>query len=343
MTTAKRLPSPAMEEALKHSRVLDISNLVHEYAEHISTTRQLAVHTVRNYVNDLASFVEFLDEKKLEKLNDVDRLFLRSYLAWLISSGYNRSSVSRKLSALKSFFRFLRHAGVIELDQTELLTGPKKEKKLPAIASSFEIDRLLDAPNTATNAGIRDRAILELLYGAGLRVSEANALDVIDVDLTTREVRVIGKGSKPRVALFGEQARLWIENYLANVRTMFVSRKSDTAVWMNQSGGRLTTRSIQRIVKKYALEAGLDPDFHTHSLRHSFATHLLDGGADLRVVQDLLGHTSPATTQIYTHVSAKQARDVYLGAHPRANRRAKSATTDTPPEAPNEQKSTGTP
>ena len=343
MTAAKRLPSPAMEQAIKHSRVRDISTLVYEYAEHISTNRQLAEHTVRNYINDLAPLVEFLDYKSLEKLDEVDRLFLREYLASLISMGYNRSSVSRKLSALKSFFRFLRHTGVIELDQTELVTGPKKEKKLPAIASSFEIDRLLDAPNTATDTGIRDRAIIELLYGAGLRVSEANALDITDVDLATREVRVVGKGSKPRVALFGEQAGLWIENYLTNVRIKFVSRKSDTAVWMNQSGGRLTTRSIQRIVKKYALAAGLDPNFHTHSLRHSFATHLLDGGADLRVVQDLLGHSSPATTQIYTHVSAQQAREVYLGAHPRANRRSQSANTDTAPDTPNVQKSTGSP
>ncbi|MBT3994315.1 MAG: tyrosine recombinase [Chloroflexi bacterium] len=325
MTTAKQLPSPAMEQALRQSDVPDISNLVRNYAEHISTTRQLADHTVRNYVNDLAPFVHFLDEKVVEQVSAVDRLFLRSYLAWLISSGFTRSSVSRKLSALKSFFQFLRHSGVIELDHTELMTSPKKEKKLPAIASSYEIDRLLEEPDTNNDAGIRDRAILELLYGAGLRVSEAYAIDITDIDLTTREVRVIGKGSKPRIALFGESASKWIENYLKNVRLKFASRRSDTALWMNQSGGRLTTRSIQRIVKKYALAAGLDPDFHTHSLRHSFATHLLDGGADLRVVQDLLGHSSPATTQIYTHVSAEQARSVYLGAHPRANRSASSA------------------
>ena len=320
MTTAKRLPSPAMEEALRQSHVPGISGFVRDYAEHISTTRQLAEHTVRNYVNDLVPLVEYLDDRDVVDLSSVDRLFFRGYLDWLIASKFSRSSVSRKLSALKSFFQFLRRSGVIELDQAELVTGPKKEKKLPPVASSFEIERLLDEPDTSTDSGIRDRALLELLYGTGLRVSEVNAMDVTDIDHPSREVRVIGKGSKPRIALFGEHASRRLNNYLNNVRIKFVNRRSDSAVWMNQSGGRLSTRSIQRIVKKYSLAAGLDPNFHTHSLRHSFATHLLDGGADLRVVQDLLGHSSPATTQIYTHVSTEQARKVYLRAHPRANK-----------------------
>ena len=321
MTTTKRLPSPAMEVALLRSDNVELSALVRDFTEHIATTRQLAEHTVRNYVNDLVPLVDYLDQKGIYDLGKVDRLLLRGYLAWLMTTGYSRSSVSRKLSALKSFFRFLRQTGVVEIDQTDLVTGPKKVNKLPAIASSFEIERLLDEPDVTTDAGIRDRALLELLYGAGLRVSEVNRSDVGDLDLQTREIRVVGKGSKPRVALFGGQAARWIEKYIGEVRPRFMSRQSDAAVWMNQSGGRLTIRSMQRIVKKYAVAAGLDPDFHTHSLRHSFATHLLDGGADLRVVQDLLGHTSPATTQIYTHVSAEQARKVYLDSHPRANKK----------------------
>ncbi len=327
MTGIKRLPSPAMEEALRQTPNPDISGLIHEFNDHIATTRQLAVHTVRNYVNDLVPLVEYLDEQDVTHLEKIDRLFLRGYMASLMISGYNRSSVSRKLSALKSFFRYLRHIGNIELDQTDLATGPKKEKKLPVVASSHEIDRLLDEPDTVTDAGIRDRALLELLYAAGLRVSEANAMILADIDLRTNEVRVIGKGSKSRVVLFGKQAAYWLEAYLQDVRPKFTSRRSDDAVWMNQSGGRLSTRSIQRIVKKYAVAAGLDPDFHTHSLRHSFATHLLDGGADLRVVQDLLGHSSPATTQIYTQVSAEQARKVYLSAHPRANKKKSGNAT----------------
>jgi integrase/recombinase XerC len=324
MTILSHLPSPAMGDALRRSQSARFSGLVREYADHIATSRQLADHTVRNYINDLVPLIEYLGEQNISDIAVVDRLFLRGYLAWMMSLGFSRSSVSRKLSALKSFFRFLRLTGVIENDQTGLVTGPRREKRLPAVASSFEIDRLLDEPDLAKDGGIRDRTLLEVLYAAGLRVSEVTAMDIDDLDLKAEEVRVIGKGSKPRVALIGKQSVHWVERYLADVRPKFVSRKSDAAVWMNQSGGRLTARSVQRIVKKYALAAGLDPDFHTHSIRHSFATHMLDGGADLRVVQHLLGHSSPATTQIYTHVSTEQARRVYLGAHPRANRGADS-------------------
>jgi len=340
MTITKRLPSPAMEDALRRSNTPDLPVLIQRYADHIRSTRQLSEHTVRNYINDLVPFVEYLDGQAHKDMSGIDRLFLRGYLASLISADYSRSSVARKLSALKSFFRYLRQNGDLELDQVDLVTGPKKERKLPAIASSHEIDRLLDQPNTATDAGIRDRAILEMLYGAGLRVSEANAMDISDVDLNAREARIIGKGSKPRIALFGNAAKMWLEKYLNTVRPKFSHRKSDSAIWMNQSGGRLSSRSIQRIVKKYALAAGLDPDFHTHSLRHSFATHLLDGGADLRVVQDLLGHSSPATTQIYTHVSAEQARNVYLNAHPRA-RKANAANESHDSSQQNVQQNTG--
>ena len=313
-----------MEAALRKNDHPELNGFVRDFAEHLSTTRQLTEHTVRNYINDLVPFVEYLYAQSVESIDQTNRLFLRGYLASLVTDGFERSSIARKLSALKSFYRFLRHEGIIETDPADLVVGPRKDKKLPAIASSFEIDRLLDEPDTTTNAGVRDRALLELLYGAGLRVSEAHSADIEDIDLEDREIRVIGKGSKPRIALFGSQAARWIEKYLSEIRPGFVSRTSEAAIWMNQSGGRLSARSIQRIVKKYALAAGLDPDFHTHSLRHSFATHLLDGGAGLRVVQDLLGHTSPATTQIYTHISAEQARNVYLGAHPRATKKKSS-------------------
>ena len=161
MTATKRLPSPAMENALRQTQFPEFPRLVREYADHIATTLQLADHTVRNYVNDLVPLVEYLDKQSVTDLASVDRLFLRGYLASLMTQGFNRSSVSRKLSALKSFFRYLRITGEIEIDQTELVTGPKREKRLPAIASSFEIDRLLDEPNTTTDAGIRDRALLE--------------------------------------------------------------------------------------------------------------------------------------------------------------------------------------
>jgi integrase/recombinase XerC len=303
---------------------------VREFEQHLRSARQLAPLSVRNYLNDLTPFFEYLDMKRVTDLARADRLFLRGYLAWLLEIGYERPSMARKLSALRSFYRFLADCGDVARDQTGLISAPKLEKRLPVVVSQEEIDLLLAAPDTSRPAGIRDRALLELLYAAGLRVSEAQSLDVRDVNRSTREVRVVGKGSKPRIALIGRAAVEWLDRYISEVRLAWAGRRSGDALFLNQYGGRLSVRAIQLMVKKYALVAGLDPDFHTHTLRHSFATHMLDGGADLRVVQDLLGHASPATTQVYTHVSTSQARKVYDNAHPRSRRRpTEPENTDT--------------
>ncbi|MCH7706133.1 MAG: tyrosine-type recombinase/integrase [Chloroflexi bacterium] len=228
--------------------------------------------------------------------------------------------MARKLTALRAFYAFLTGRGYAARDQTGMVSAPKLSHRLPVVASSEEIERLMNAPDTTRAAGVRDRALLELLYAAGLRVSEAQALDRGDVDIESRSVRIMGKGSKPRSGLFGSAAAQWLATYLGDVRTAWAGRRSGDALFLSQYGSRLSVRAIQMMVKKHALKAGLDPQFHTHTLRHSFATHLLDGGADLRVVQELLGHATPATTQIYTHVSTAQARKVYLAAHPRAAR-----------------------
>ena len=293
---------------------------VHEFESHLRASRQLAPLTVRNYLNDLVPFFEFLKKRGATDLGRADRLFLRAYLAWLLEIGYAKPSMARKLSALRAFYRFLRDRGHVAQDHTDLVTAPKLEHRLPGVASAEEIARLLSMPDVQKPAGLRDRALLEVLYAAGLRVSEAHSLNLPDADLGTREVRVTGKGLKTRVSLLGRPAAECLARYLAEVRPRWAGRRSGEAVFLNQYGGRLSVRSIQESVKRYALLAGLDPEFHTHRLRHSFATHLLDGGADLRVVQDLLGHASPATTQVYTHVSTAQARKVYLAAHPRARR-----------------------
>ncbi|MGA0275254.1 MAG: tyrosine-type recombinase/integrase, partial [Dehalococcoidia bacterium] len=212
------------------------------------------------------------------------------------------------------------HVGEFSNNPALSLTGPKKPRRLPSVATQMEIERLLSAPDVGTEAGIRNRAILETIYAAGLRVAEVHSLNLDSVDLKNQELVVTGKGSKIRAALMGQSAVAWIQRYLQHVRPKWNSRSSNDAVWLNQKGGRLSVRSIQRLVKHYSVLAGLPTDFHTHSLRHSFATHLLDGGADLRVLQDLLGHASPSTTQIYTHVSTEQARNVYLNSHPRAKK-----------------------
>jgi integrase/recombinase XerC len=295
------------------------------FGDHLRTSRQLSPYTVRNYTSDIATYGEFLRLRHVSDLNKADRGFLRDYLAWLLGLGYVKASVSRKLTALKTFYRFLADRGGVQRDQTDLVSSPRLDRRLPVAATRREIEVLLAQPDITTDIGQRDRAILEVLYSAGLRVAEICSLDIRDVNFEASEVRVTGKGDKERVALLGKPALSALVAYLNGSRTELADSPSETALFLNRYGGRLSARSVERLVKTYALKAGLDPNFHTHTLRHSFATHLLDGGADLRVVQDLMGHSSPATTQIYTYVSTEQARRVYLNSHPRAGRPVKKS------------------
>ena len=291
--------------------------LVSEYSRFLATTRQLAPPTVRNYLNDLASFMEFQSERdSLGHLASPDRFVLRHYLAWLTAAGYARSSISRKLTALRIFNRWLLDRDAVDKDETDSVQSPKLPKQLPVAVSEQEIERLLMSPDTNTPLGARDAALLELIYGTGVRVSEVESMDVDSIDFPNREIRVLGKGSKPRIVMFGGRAAGLLRRYLEQVRGSLIARQSESALFLNRFGTRLSVRGIQGVVKKHAKRAALDANFHTHTLRHSFATHMLDGGADLRVVQDLLGHSSPSTTQVYTHITSEQARKVYLKAHP---------------------------
>ncbi len=295
-------------------------NLMVRFEEHLKAEKGLASLTVRNYKTDLEPLYDFIEARNFSDLRALDRGAFREYLAWLIQLGYVRASIVRKLSALRSFLRWLVRGKVIEADPLPQRGVMKLESRLPRFLSQDEAARLLRAPDTSTPLGIRDRALLELIYGAGLRVSEAHGLDVGGLNLETRELRVRGKGSKERVALIGRAARDALVLYLGQVRPKLANRDSGHALVLNRSGRRLSQRSIQAMVRRYAVKARLRSGVHTHTLRHSFATHMLEGGADLRVVQELLGHASPATTQIYTHVTQSQARKVYLAAHPRAKR-----------------------
>ncbi|MDP7213854.1 MAG: tyrosine recombinase XerC [Dehalococcoidia bacterium] len=303
---------------------------VAEFGDHLRTSRQLSSYTVRNYTSDIAAYGEFLRLRQVADLDKADRRFLRDYLAWLLELGYVKASVSRKLTALRAFYRFLADRGDVERDQTDLVSSPRLDRRLPVAATRREVETLLEGPDTATDIGVRDRAILEVLYSAGLRVAEICSLDIGDIDFSDSELRVIGKGDKERVALLGRPALAALSGYLNESRGELSVKTSETALFLNRYGSRLSARSVERLVKRYAVNAGLDPDFHTHTLRHSFATHLLDGGADLRVVQDLMGHSSPATTQIYTYVSTEQARRVYLNSHPRAARSNQIPTQNQP-------------
>lgn len=289
--------------------------------------------TVRNYRTDVQPLSEFMQLRKIAGLKALDRTMLRGYLAWLIELGYARSSVVRKLSTLRSFLRWLLREKIIDTDPLPKRGVMKKESRLPRFLTQEQASTLVQTPDTSERLGTRDRALLELLYSAGLRVSELTGLRVRDVGLETRELRVKGKGSKERIVLIGAAARDALALYMREIRPSLAGSGSGDALFLNRSGTRLSQRSVQEKVRRYALEAGLPPGVHPHTLRHSFATHLLEGGADLRIVQELLGHASPGTTQIYTHVTTEQARKVYLAAHPRAG------NDDTEPQAGEEKRS----
>ena len=293
--------------------------LLERFEDHLKAERGLAALTIRNYKTDLEPLHDYMRLRETSDLQALDRTTLRGYLAWLIELGYVRPSIARKLSALRSFLRWLVRQGILEQDPLPKRGVMKVESRLPRFLSQEEAARLVQAPETSEPLGTRDRALMELTYAAGLRVSEVWGVNLGDINLDSRELRVIGKGSKQRVVLIGDAARNALALYMRDVRPKLESQSSGNALFLNRFGGRLSQRSIQTKVRRYAAKVGLGTGVHTHTLRHSFATHLLEGGADLRVVQELLGHASPATTQIYTHVTGAEARRVYLAAHPRAS------------------------
>ncbi len=295
-----------------------MEELLKRYVRHLELERSISPYTVRNYASDVQGFLSFLAENGIDSLDKVSRSTLRLYLGWLHERGIARASINRKASALRSFYRYLIREKLVDSEPTLLLSGPKMEKRLPTFLTHGEMAQLIEAPDSSTPQGLRDRAILELLYAAGLRVSEIVALDLNDLDFGSRQLRVWGKGSKERMALMGIPAAEAMKLYLNLGRIKLRGTTDTQAVFLNRFGGRIAERRIQHIIKKYARQAGLELRVFPHIMRHTFATHMLDGGADLRVVQDLLGHTRLSSTQVYTHVTQSQIRRNYLAAHPRS-------------------------
>ena len=303
---------------------------LNRYVDYLEAERGLSPYTVRNYTMDLIGnyargpekgFFQFLRVKQVNSLNDVDKQVIRDYMSWLMAQGVVKHSIARKLSAIRSLYRYLVREELVSTNPLEKASSPKLDRRLPSFLTVEETVRLLEAPDLSTPQGRRDRALLELLYASGLRVSELENLDLEQLNRETNEIRVWGKGSKERVVLIGEPAARALDDYLTNGRPVLQGRQRTDAVFLNQYGERLPARRIQKILDKYAQKAGIEKRVYPHILRHTFATHLLDGGADLRVVQELLGHAQLATTQIYTHVSQSQARKVYQSAHPMARKR----------------------
>lgn len=294
-----------------------------QFLRHLKLERNASDLTVKSYGDDFASFFDYLEDRVggVSSPEQVTIPVLRGYVSYLHECQYARTTIARRLAALRSFFRYTTREGITTSNPAQALRTPRAGRKLPHFLSTEQVATLLEAPPAHDPMGLRDRAILETLYSAGLRVAELVGLDVGNWDRGANILRVFGKGKKERIAPIGSYASRALDRWL-NVRSVDPMAPPDEhdALFLNRFGRRLTTRSIGRMLDKYLKETGLDSITSPHTLRHSFATHLLDGGADLRSVQELLGHKSLTTTQIYTHVSTRRMRETYEHAHPHAQR-----------------------
>ncbi len=293
---------------------------LHAYLIYMSAEKNYSPLTIGLYKREITEFSGFVKREGLDSWSKVDRPLVRRYLAWLGAQKYAKGSIARRMAEVRSFFKFLQRDEYIKENPLRHMASPKTDKLLPEFLSVEETVALLATPDTSTPLGLRDRAILELLYSSGIRVSEIVGLNLGSVDFYQSEVRVWGKGAKERIVLMGQPAQRALETYLRLARGELLGKKTSNALFLNRLGGRFSVRGVQRLLDDSAHKAGLTRNITPHTLRHTFATHILDGGADLRVVQELLGHESLSTTQMYTHVTQSRARKVYLETHPLAKR-----------------------
>ena len=302
--------NPAFREALNR------------YLRFLTAERGGATHTVKSYREDLLQLIDYLQDAGCKRPADVSTVVLRRYAAALHATGYAPTTIARKLASIRSFYRFGHREGWVSSNPAQPLRSPKRGRSLPKFLTGDEIARLLVAPPATTDAGLRDRAILELLYSSGVRVAELAAVNDTDLDLESGTVKVRGKGRRERLGIVGSHARQAIKRW-QSVRKRFGKQQSAGSsaapLFLNKFGGRLSVRSIGRLLEKHLATAELTGRASPHTLRHSFATHLLDAGADIRSVQELLGHKSLVTTQIYTHVTTNRLLEAFENAHPRAN------------------------
>jgi integrase/recombinase XerC len=300
---------------------MELDTLIEKFKLYISVEKNLSLHTQRNYLSDLYQFKDFLErEYPKTGIETIDNMIIRSYLGSLYKKN-RKSSIARKLASLRTFFKFLLRAGILKENPASIVSTPRLEKHVPSFLTIDEMFALLNMPDGAKPAGLRDKAILEILYSSGLRVSELVEMNEDDLDLNLGIIKVMGKGKKERIVPIGSKAIEALNNYLNNRKRLSkypLPSSLNPPLLLNQRGGRLTTRSVARIINRYIEQCGLLKNISPHSLRHTFATHMLDAGADLRAIQELLGHVSLSTTQKYTHVSISKLMEVYDNAHPKS-------------------------
>ncbi|MFH1310619.1 MAG: tyrosine recombinase XerC [Candidatus Omnitrophota bacterium] len=286
---------------------------IEKFRNYLDIEKNYSVHTLRNYQSDLKELSIFLENKDIKDVNHLD---IRRFLAELKQKGSAKRTIVRKLGAVRSFFKFLFREKYIESDPAGSVFTPKLDKRLPEFLDLEKTLKLITSPNSDTFLGLRDRAMLEVLYSTGIRVSELVGLNIQNIDFIAGVIKVRGKGKKERIALLGQQAQLSLRRYVREKQGF--SAVEEKAVFLNRFGGRLTDRSVRRLIDKYVKKCSIEQKISPHSIRHSFATHMINNGADLRSVQELLGHKNLSTTQIYTHLGSQRIKTMYTKAHPRA-------------------------
>jgi len=301
---------------------LKFSDLIEPFCNYLSAERNLSSNTVKNYKIDLHQFLNFLSVKKnIDSIDKVDHITVREFLSFLQEKGCEKRTIARKISCLRSFFKFLKRMDIIPCNPMQKVKSPKMGRKLPTFLYAETMENILRLPENDL-LGIRDKAILEVLYATGMRVGELVGLNKSDIDLENKQVLVLGKGGIERILPLGNYSIEALKNYYENVRPIFIKRAKNedakNAVFLSQKGTRLTSRGVRYIVEKYVTKESLRLKVSPHTFRHSFATHLLEQGADLRTVQELLGHVNLSTTQIYTHIDKKRLKETYKKFHPRA-------------------------
>lgn len=291
-------------------------------------------NTIKSYKKDIMQFIDYLNEyEEIKDFEEVETMTFRSFIAYLnsgdkensknnIQKSVSKRSINRKISALRTFFKYLQEKKIVKTNKVAYITMPKFEKELPNVLNKEDINKLRDAVNTEKITGIRDRLIIELLYSSGIRASELIDLNEYMVNIEEREIRVIGKGNKERITFFSENTKKWLEKYIEEKKRKYSNYTKDT-IFTNSRGEKLTTRSLRRLIADYAKKAGLQKEVTPHVFRHTFATELLNNGVDIRYLQELLGHSSISTTQVYTHVSKAFLKDVYMNTHPLAKEEIK--------------------